>query len=199
MLNSEEIRKVLKIKGMVRGVVFRTDARYVLETKGEEGMKMVEAEIQKAGQPISYGSGVKATKWYPLSWRILSLLTIQEVFHWGEKEIFEMGEAAPKYSFIIKTLLRYFVSLEKTFIESAKYWEEHYSVGKLEAPEIDVRGRHLVLQLKGFEGHPVLCLYLRGYFKTVALLAIRTKSMTIKETKCVFKGDSYHEFIIDWK
>jgi len=199
MLNKEEIKELMKIKGQVRGVVFQTDANYVLAKKGEAGFKKLEMAIKETGQPISYGKKVKATSWYPLAWRVLSLLTIREIFNWGDKEIIEMGYTAPKYSFIVKALLRYFVSLEKTFSESAKYWQEHYSIGKLEAPQIDVKGKHLVLQLKDFKVHPILCDYFKGYFKAVALLTVRTKKMTIRETKCVFKGDPYHEFVIDWE
>lgn len=189
----------MKIKGKVRGVVFQTDGRYVLETKGEKGMKTLEAAIKKTGQPIKYGKELKATSWYPLSWRILSLLVIQRTFNWGEKEMFAMGQAAPKYSFIVKMLLRYFVSLEKTFKESAKYWQEHYSVGKLEAPVIDIEGKRLVIHLKDFKMHPVFCMYSKGYFKAIAKLVVRTEKMTIKETECMFKGDDYHEFIIEWQ
>lgn len=194
-----QIEEILKIEGQVRGAVFQTDARYILEEKGEEGLKMLEAAIKETGQPISYGKDIKATAWYPLSWRVLSLLVIKEVFDWGNQEIAEMGLAAPKYSFIVKTLLRYFVSLEKTFSESAKYWEEHYSIGKLEAPEIDLEKKRLVLHLKDFKVHPILCIYLTGYFKAVAQLVVKSESMSIKETKCAFKGDSYHEIVITWK
>lgn len=199
MLDKKTIEEILKIEGKVRGAVFQTDAKYVLEKKGEEGLKMVEAEIKKIGQPISYGKEIMVTGWYPLSWRLFSLLTIQKVFNWGEKEIFEMGNSAPKYSFIVKTLLRYFVSLKKTFTESSKYWKEHYSVGELEAPEINIKRKYVVLRLKDFKIHPILCIYLKGYFKAVAQLVVRTENMTIEETKCIFKDNSYHEFVISWE
>ena len=199
MLNNKEISEIMKIEGKVRGAVFQTDARYVLEKKGKKGLEMLKEEIKKTGQPISYDEKISATGWYPLSWRVLSLLTIQRIFNWGEKEIFDMGTQAPKYSFIVKALLRYFVSLEKTFTESAEYWEEHYSVGELGAPEIDIKGKHLVLRLKDFKIHPILCPYFKGYFKAIARLSVRTERMTIKETKCMFRGDPYHEFVIDWE
>jgi len=198
-LNKEEIKKILEIAGKARGAVFQTDARYVLEKKGKKGLEILKEEIKKTGQPISYDEKISATSWYPLSWRVLSLLTIQRIFNWGEKEIFEMGTQAPKYSFIVKALLKYFVSLEKTFTESAKYWEEHYSVGKLGASEIDIKGKHLVLCLKDFKTHPILCPYFKGYFKAVAQFSVKTEKMTIKETKCMFRGDPYHEFVIDWE
>jgi len=195
----DQIEEILKIKGQVRGSVFQTDAKYILGKKGKKGLKALESAIKETGQPISYGEDVKATAWYPLSWRVLSLLTIKEIFDWDDRDIVEMGLVAPKYSFIVKTLLRYFVSLEKTFSESAKYWEEHYSVGKLEAPEIDLKKKRLVLHLKDFKVHPILCTYLTGYFKTVAQLVVRSENMSIKEGKCMFKGDPYHEIIITWE
>ena len=195
----DQIGEILKIEGQVRGAVFQTDAKYILEKKGEEGLKTLESVIKETGQPISYGKDIKATAWYPLSWRVLSLLTIKEVFDWNDQEIVKMGLAAPKYSFIVKTLLRYFVSLEKTFSESAKYWEEHYSIGKLEAPEIDLEKKRLVLHLKDFKVHPTLCIYLTGYFKAVAQLVVRTENMSIKESKCMFKGNPYHEMVITWE
>jgi len=199
MLTKDEINKILKVEGRARGVVFQTDAKYILGKKGQAGLKKVEAAIEEIGQPISYGKEIRATGWYPLSWRVISLLVIKGTFGWGEKEIFEMGYAAPKYSFVVRALLRYFVSLDKTFNESAKYWKEHYSVGQLEAPEVNVEEKRLVLQLKDFRVHPILCQYFRGYFKSVALLTVKTDKMTIKETKCVFRGDPYHEFVIEWE
>jgi len=43
------------------------------------------------------------------------LLAICEVFGWGDKEIKEMGNNAPKYSFIATTMLKYFLSVKKFF------------------------------------------------------------------------------------
>ena len=202
MFNSQEIDKILKIKGEVRGVVFHTDAKYILENKGEEGLKAVNDNIKKINLPISYGSNmsdIKATSWYPLSWRILSLLIIKDTFGWQDKDIIAMGEAAPKYSFIVKVLLRYFISLEKTFSETGKYWEKHYSIGKLLAPIIDVKNKHLVIQLHDFKIHKITCVYFLGYFKTIAYLVLKTEKMVIKETKCIFNNDAYHEYDIKWE
>ncbi len=200
MLNKKEIEDVLKLKGDVRGAVFKTDARYVLEKKGEEELKKIETRIFKeTGEPVKYGKEVISTNWYPLSWRILSLLFIKDTFKWDDEEIFKMGLTAPKYSFIVKTLLSYFVSLEKTFAESTKYWREHYSTGELFSPTIDVKGKLLVIQLKDFESHPILCPYFKGFFKSIANLSVRTKKMNIEEDKCVFRGDEYHQFVITWE
>ncbi|MFH1522910.1 MAG: hypothetical protein ABIE43_03780 [Patescibacteria group bacterium] len=195
----KEIKKLMTIKGEARGAVFKTDASYVISKKGEEGLGTLKEMVKKMDLPISYDKDIIATGWYPLSWRVSSLLIIKEVFNFDDKDIFEMGKMAPKYSFIVKTLLRYFVSVKKTFEESAKYWEEHYTVGKLEAPEINVKDKHLVLHLKNFNVYPVFCIYLAGYFETIANMVVKTGKMKIKEEKCSFAGDSYHEYIINWE
>lgn len=199
LLSINEISNLMKIKGRARGVVFQTDAHYVLSKKGKVGLKKLEEAIKKTDQPISYGQEVKAIHWYPLSWRVLSLITISRLFNWGEEEIIDMGEKAPKYSFIVKTLLKYFVSLEKTFSESSQYWQKHYSVGQLTTPEISLKDKRLVLCLSDFKIHPILCGYFKGYFKSLAQLVIRTPRMDIQETKCMFQGDPCHEYVINWE
>jgi len=199
MLNKNEVEKILKIKGETRGAVFHTDARYILDKKGNQGLEELRKKLKVLGQQDIYSKEIKSTGWYPLGLRVISLLLIKETFDWNEKEIFNMGMSAPKHSFIVKTLLRYFISIEKTFEESAKYWEKHYTVSKLEAPEINLKEKRLVLRLVDFKIHPILCVYFRGYFKSIASLVVKTDKMTIKETKCPFDGDSYHEFVIKWK
>ncbi len=165
MLDEKTIEQIKKIQGQVRGVVFCTDKKYILDTKGQEGLAKIDAKFKKITGSSVYQDKIDATGWYPLSWRVLSLLIIQETFTWGEKEIADMGMAAPKNSFVVKVLLRYFVSMEKSFAESAKYWQKHYSIGKLKATEINTKEKKVILQLTDFKGHPYLCSYLRGYFK----------------------------------
>ncbi len=197
MLENKEIKEILKIKGMVRGVVFQSDAQYVLKKEGEAGLKKLEAAIAKTGQLIRYKE-VKAVSWYPLSWRVLSLLFIQDTFSWDKQEMFKMGLTAPKFSFLVRTLLKYFISVKKTFKESEKYWEEHYSTGTLETFKFDLKNKYLILRLKNFKIHPLLCSYLRGYFQTITAFVIKASKMTSEETKCMFRGDPYHEFVIKW-
>ncbi len=199
MINAEEVEKLMALEGRCRGAVFQTDGQYIINQKGRAGMEKIKELGKKIGQPIPYGKEVQATRWYPLGWRVISLLMAQEVFGWGERDLFDMGCEAPKKSFIIKTILRYFISIEKTFAESSKYWEKHYSVGFLTAPEISEEEKTLVLRLEEFNVHPILCPYFRGYFKGLANLVIRTDKITIKETKCPFKEGGYHEFVIKWE
>jgi len=199
MLNKDIIKEISKIKGETRGAVFHTDVKYILVKKGENGLNQLKENLKDIIDNDFYSEEIVSTGWYPLWWRVLSLLVIKETFNWGEEEIFDMGACAPKHSFIVKTILRYFVSIEKTFEESGKYWEKHYSIGKLEAPRIDIENKQLVLHLLDFKAHPILCIYFKGYFKSIAGLVVKAEKMFIEETKCMFEDNPYHEFIINWE
>lgn len=197
-ITKEEIKKLIEVEGKVRGVVFQTDATYVRLKKGEGGLKAVEKKTKELGWPIDY-AGVKTMDWYPIGLRVLSLLTIKETFNWGDKEIYDMGDSAPKYSFIVKMLLKYFLSIRRSMEESPTYWAKHYTVGKLEFIELDEEKRYYIIRLKNFKIHPILCLYLTGYFHRISLYTIKSGKITIEEVKCMFKGDPYHEFIGKWE
>jgi hypothetical protein len=198
-LTKEKVRKILAIPGKVKGVAFHTDAEYVLQKKGEAGLSKVEEELRGIGCPIGYKKN-EATGWYPLGLRLVSLLAIKKAFDWSDKEIENMGKAAPKYSFIVKMLLKYFLTVEMTYKESPKYWVKHYTVGKIETPGYDLKKKYFLIRLKDLKAHPILCTYLGGYFVTLSQYLLKnTKDNKVKETKCMFKGDPYHEFLVTWK
>jgi len=196
-MTQEELKKLKDLEGKVRGVTLETDAKYVLIKIGQDGLTKLQQKTKELGWEIDY-KDIKTMGWYPLGWRAISLLAAQEAFGWGEKEITDMGNSAPKYSFIATTMLRYFLSLKKVFNEASKYWEKHYSVGKLNTVEIDEEKKYAVLQLKEFKIHPVFCLYLSGYFLRISQFVIKSEKITVEETDCVFKQGNCHQFLIKW-
>jgi len=203
MANSEispsEVKRLTETTGKVRGAVFQTDAEYVKEKKGKAGLILLERELKKINCPINYES-IKATAWYPLGLRIISLLMIKKAFNWTDKEIEKMGNAAPAYSFIVRMLMKYFLSPQRTFKESSKYWEKHYTIGSLEAYKYSKEKEEYILRLKDFKVHPILCPYLTGYFFRMGQYVLpKGGKISITESKCVFKGDPFHEFIMRWR
>ncbi len=194
----KEIKKLMEIPGKVRGQVFLTDFGYIKEKKGEEGTELLKKKIKEWGNLIDYEK-IKISEWYPVGLRAVSLLVIKETFNWRDKEITEMGRSAPKLSFVVKMLMKTFISLKKSFREAANYWKKHYLIGELVPTEIDEEKKRLVLRLSNFKLHPIFCIYLCGYFSTIAQMSIKSEKITIEETKCVFKGNSCHEFLIKWE
>jgi len=196
-ITQQEIKKLMEIEGKVIGAVFKTDAEYVREKKGPEGVKALEKATKELGYPIEYDK-IKNTEWYPIGLRVISLLAAKKAFNWGDKEIKEMGEFAPRYSFVVKMLLKYFVSIKKVFETCSNYWPKHYSIGSLEAFEINEKEKYAITRLRDIKVHPILCAYITGYWSGITKFVVKSEKVNTEETKCVFKGDPYHEFITRW-
>jgi len=198
-ITKEELDNLIKLKGEARGAVFQTDAEYVRLTKGEVGLSKVQEELKRMGHPIDY-KNIRATEWYPVGLRAVSLLVIQKVFNWDDKEIEKMGNTAPKYSFIVRLLMKYFLTFPMSYKQSPTYWKKHYTIGKFETPGYDLEKKYYVARLKDFKTHPVVCVYLGGYFMRIGQFVLKgAKNFKVKETKCVFSGDHYHEFLITYE
>jgi len=195
-INKRELENLMKIKGEVRGVVFQTDAKYVLEEEGEEGLKKLESRMENLGYKVDYGK-MKATDWYIIGLRLISLLVIKDTFDWSDLRIREMGNTAPKFSFVVKFLFKIFSLLEKFVKQIPKFWKEHFTVGILEVITFDEKNKKLVIHLKNVKFHPLFCLYLEGYCERILQFVVNQPAC--KETKCVFKNDPYHEYTFTWQ
>ncbi|OGZ33526.1 MAG: hypothetical protein A2Y98_01160 [Candidatus Portnoybacteria bacterium RBG_19FT_COMBO_36_7] len=191
------LKKLKEIPGEVRGVTMQTDANYVLRKIGEEGLAKLQQKTKQLGWEIDY-KHIKTMGWYPLGQRVVSLLAAKETFGWGDKEIQDMGNCAPKYSFIASTMLKYFLSVSKVFQEAARYWDKHYSVGKLVPVKIDEKNKFALLRLKDFNVDPVFCPYFTGYFLRISQMVIKSEKITAEETECPSKGGQWHEFLMKW-
>jgi len=194
----KEADRIMKIKGNVRGAVFYTHAAFIKEKEGEKGIELLENELAELGYPLRFNE-VKTLAWYPEALSVLTIITAKRIFNWTEADIFEMGNLAPKYSFVVKLLMSYFISPKKCFQEAPKYWRKHYDFGELNSQEYDEDKKYCFIKFKGYKFHPLLCTFFRGYFLRIAQYVIQSKKITIKETKCVHKGDSFHEFLIEWE
>lgn len=195
-LNKEVIQNLMKIGGEVRGVVLKTEQEFILREKGGEGLKKVEEELEKLGQPIKYEK-IETMAFYPIGLRVISLLAIKKVFNFDEEKIREMGIAAPKVSLIIKLFMQYFLSIRKTFNRAPRIWRKHYTVGNLVPAELDEEKKVIILRLENINLHPIFCRYLSGYFLTIVKMIVKAKT-TCQETKCFFRGDQYHEYLFKW-
>lgn len=197
-MKKTEIQELLNITGRVRGAVFETDAAYIRNRYGDDGLGRLKAALAEIGQPIEYES-VNSMEWLPLGLRALSLLVIKDVFNWNDEKIKEMGDAAPKYSFIVKLLMKFFVSPNIAFRHAPEYWVKHYDTGKLDAVELDEKNGRAIIHLHDFRVHPVYCRYLEGYFQRLFKFMYPNSRIEIKETKCMCNHGAHHEFIVTWE
>jgi len=195
-IQKSELENLIKIKGEVRGTVFQTDAKYILEKGGEKSLRKLEERVKKLGYPIDYRKA-KVIDWYPIGLRIISLILIKDTFGWPDSEIRAMGKTAPKFSFIVKFIFKLFAPLKKLVKEIPRDWKEHYTIGEMEVARFDEENKKLIIHLKDFKIHPIFCIYLEGYIERVILFV--EQGATTKETKCIFRGDPYHEYTSKWQ
>ncbi len=199
MLAKKDIEEIIKIKGTARGVELKTDAKYVEFKEGKRSLQKLEKKVKDIDPSIKIASELNSIDVVPLGWRVVNLLVIKKVLGWNDKNLFDMGKAAPKNSFVVKILLKHFVSATKTFQEINKYWRKHYSIGSLETINLSLKKKEIFFRLRNFKIHPIFCTYIKGYISGIADLALRPESSTIKETRCMHRGDDCHEFYITWK
>jgi hypothetical protein len=197
MISKEEIEELKKVEGNVRGDVIKSNASFIRRKEGKEGLKALEKKMAELGYHLNFDK-IDPEKWYPVSLSALMIVITKDLFNWSEKDIFEMGNSAPKFSFLAKYVLKYFLSLKRFAKEVPKYWRHHFDFGELEVSELNEGKRYLILREKGYKTHPLICIYHAGYYLGVARFIIKSQKIEIKEIKCVFKGDPYHEYLITW-
>ncbi len=196
-ITDEDINKALNAEGEVRGVVFKTDRRFIIDMAGEDGIKKVEAELEKMNCPFSYEEEADNMSFYPIGMRVLSIIAISRAFDLNKDGVLKMGSNAPKFSLMIKFFMRYFLSAEKIMEKAGEMWEKHYTVGKLECVEMNSEESFIRARLYDIDLHPILCDYLIGYFSSVIKMGVG-KDGNGEEIRCIHRGDDYHEFTIKW-
>jgi len=120
MMSQEDLEKIKNTEGEIIGSSLKTDRGFIIEKKGMEGLRKVEAEMEKLGYPLKY-EDIDKYKWYPVQQDFLSLLLAQEIFKWDDATIQEWGRWGAKTNFIIKLMAR-LVNKETISKLASKYW-----------------------------------------------------------------------------
>lgn len=197
-LSKKEVEELKKIPGNVKGAVILADLEYIKKKAGETALKKIQERLKEMEINIDLAK-IKPMDFYPEFFSVLIILLAKEILNLDEDGIFEMGMAAPKLSFFIKILTKFFVSPRKCFEEAPMYWKRHFDFGELEPVQLDEEKKYAIIRVKGYKFHPLICHYHRGYFVQIVQFLTGSKEITANETKCIFRGDPYHEYLIKWK
>jgi len=195
IISREEFNKLMKIKGETIGIAIREHKKFILNQEGREGLKKVEDIISDIGYP-EYRN-IKPRKFYPIGLYTLTLIVAKRVFNWDDEKFEEMGRFNAKMSLILRILMRFLVSLDVAAGKVPIMWRRYYTVGNLRTMEYDKEKRYVILRLEDFTLHPFHCKLQAGYFSTIVQIIVKD-IVTCEETKCVHKGDEYHEFLLKW-
>ncbi len=198
MITRSEFQDIINLEGQVRGSALNTDAAYIESRGGKKGMHSVQEKFRQLGYPIEYRN-IRDMAWYPVCMRVLSLRVIQDVFDMKDEEIRHMGDTAPKFSFIVKVFMKFTGVPEHAFTRIPEYWRMHYSIGDMRINELNSEAGYLIVHLGSFMLHPILCVYLEGYFRRLLQFSFVTDEVRSRETKCAFDGAEHHEYHIAWK
>ncbi len=184
--------------GNVKGEVFRTHAEYIKHKEGEDGVRRVEETMNALGVPIKF-SDVKPFAWVNEGFSSLTIVVAKEIFEWSDEDVFEMGRFAVKFSFIIKVMIQYLVSIEVLLKNAEKYWSKHFDFGSIEASFVPGENQAIIRERGPVTPHPVTCIYHAGYFTGLCEFAVKGGKVEVEETACVHDGAEYHEFLIKWQ
>jgi len=196
IIGKEEVEKIKSIEGKVRGASLKADGGYILKEFGEDGLKKLEKAMSDLGYNIKYEE-LATMDYYPIAIKALTLLSVQKLFNFKKKDFIKMGMFGSKVSLILKLFVKYFFSFDRVMKEIPKVWRKYYNVGDLKVIEYDKKKGYVVGRLENFDLHPLECQYLTGYFPSVMKMIVKEK-ITCQETKCIHKGDEYHEFLLKW-
>ena len=204
-LLKKEARELLQMKERDRGRILKTHFYYIQQMQGEKGLDEVKKKLKELGCLIDLGK-ISSVDWYPIGVDPLIILVAKELFLWQDQEIFNMGSSAPKYSFTFKFISpHYFTTLEKLSLKVAQkiasdVLRKHYTIGSIKITKFKVNvpreEKEGIIKIENFKVHPILCHFFQGYIFRMIQFITGEKDIMVQETKCPFKGDSYHEFII---
>jgi len=193
----EEVDRMIKIPGNTRAAILKAHADYIRLREGEEGVKKVEELMKEFGHPINFAK-INIYDWHPDGLPCGVTLVAKEIFGWKDEDIFEMGKITAGQSLLLKLILRYFISPRKTFKEAHRLWDKYYDFGKLELTEFNEKAKYIILRVTRPKFHPLVCVYFRGYITRICQFVFGSSNIKVEETKCQFKGDPYHEYVIRW-
>ncbi len=201
MISTQELNRIKKIKGEVRGTTFKNDFACVKKEGGKKQLEAVKKRLRELGckEKDIIQDNTKVFSWYPLWCHVLFFVILNKELGWTEKDIFNIGYHGSRVSLIAKTFPKLMFDLKKAFNKSGIYWKKNFSVGKLELEELDLKNNYGILNLKDFNVHPLECYTIKGYLVGVLDLLGQIKDVKVKETKCVHRGDDHHQFKLTWK
>jgi len=198
IITKEELKEIMSLKGEARGIAPKNSAKFIQKEEGEQGLKKLEETMAKIGYPIDY-SKIKPMNFYPLKLLALTLLVIKKLFNYDDKKFLEMGYFRGKSSWFIRFFMNRLVSFEKLKKGAPEMWRMFHTAGKVKVIEADKKKRIVIMRIRNYRCHPIHCQVLVGIFSALAQFVLKREGEIVgEETKCIYRGDEYHEFLLKW-
>lgn len=196
LITKKEFDELIKLPGELMGNGPKTIGEFILKKEGENGIQKLEKTMSDFGYPIKF-KDIDPMKRYPFGLVATSLSIIKNIFNYNEKDFRDIGRADVKFSPLTKIFFRFFVSFETAVKGASKIWNKYHTVGSLNIIEFNKEKKYVILRVENFRLVVFHCYYIAGYMCEIIKMVIG-KDALCEETKCVHRGDSYHEFLLRW-
>jgi len=193
----KEIEELKKLSGKERGQDIKYLINYTRTKYGNDGVNKVEQELINNSYILPDIDKIDDMEWISESIPTIYMLVMVKVFNMKESDLFEMGINAIKFNTAIKLFIQFFITIEMTIKKTCQKWNKYYSNGEMKMIKYSTEKKECILGLYNFKKHPITCIYLMGALSGLFEMSVG-KKVRVKEVKCVFKGDSYHEFVFNW-
>jgi len=188
---------MMKISCDTRGEEILGVTSYIKDHYGEDALKTVERRLVELGYPFDFGK-ITISNWYPEAMNVLLIMILREAYNLTDEDIKEMGRVIPRVFILTRMLIKYFISLKKTFESGTEYWSKFVTCGTLEPYKMSEKEKYVIWRLKGYDFPAIQCNYLSGYLLGLAENYFGNGKVTVEETACLHRGDPFHEFTIKW-
>ncbi len=196
-LHREEADRLKEIKGQVRGEAIIANLAYAIKKGGPEITDKITARLKELDCFLDL-KNIKPNEKYPEAVSVIIVILIKEILSLKKEDIITMGGVAIKISPLMKIMGRYFISMEALIKQGPKYWDKYFDFGRLEVAEYDKNKGYIIVRLFDYQFHPIICLYRIGSLIQLAKMLTNKKDIQGRETKCLHRGDPYHEFYVSW-
>ncbi len=194
----EVINNLESTSQKVRGEMIIDHINYIKKKEGSGGLEKLKQKLGDLNIQLNL-ENISAEEWISNDVSSKIIIVAHHMFYWSEEDVFEMGYSAPRFPIGIRVLVQTVMSSQKMFKEFPIYWKSIFNFGKLEPVEFNEELQQARLQIKEIKTiHPLLYQYMQGYLKGLGEFIFPGKIITLKQSKCVFNGDNYDEYIIHW-
>jgi hypothetical protein len=193
----ESINRLKRFPGKVRGEIFLNHAEFIKEKEGKGGLKRLEEKLKDLDIPVNFKK-INSLNWMSEGLSSSVILVAKDIFYFEEKNIFEMGRSAPRFSLGLKMLVKNVILPRRLFEESPVYWKNLFDFGFIDPVDFNEDLQQATLRIHEYKTHPLLCIYHAGYIKGLSEFILKSEEVTVEETKCVYRGDEYDEYKIKW-
>lgn len=195
IISKEELEEFSKLTGEVRGLSLTRFFDNLLAEEGKEGLDKLNKALEQLGDFKS--QSIIPTEFYPIRFYAILILVLDRLFGYDGKKFHSIGRRSVGIPVFLRFITKYIVSADRAAKSIESIWKKYYTTGSLKMIEYNKKEGYAIVRLEGIKLPSLHCEYLKGNLSVIGQLATG-KKISVQETKCIHKGDEYHEFLLKW-